>query len=362
MTSPLGQEVVVFEDCTRGTCKCVYDIGGITSQLKPCRFASIILNSEYPLVDEYLNLLWYVTDGCPIVEREIDSYECENYLSITEPGNKEKMDKILDRELAEGMVSCVDRKPHCIHALGAVPKATGGIRPITDCSRPPGKSVNSHCDSLLNEFSFKSVDDVVEFMNGSDFMTVIDIKAAYRSVPILESHRKYQGFSWEYMGAKRWFEDNCLCFGLKLGPMYFNYLSMFIFDVLTERGLKVVNYLDDFIAVSDSLELNVKARDEVVGLLRYLGFHVAFDKLTYPSTCVTYLGIEIDSEKMELRLPKEKLNRLREILSKTLSSKMISKKSLESLGGLLSHCSFVKGSTPYIRPWSTVVRNSLESL
>ena len=362
ITSPLGQKITVFDECVMGSCKCVYDIGGITSQLKPCRFASIIFNSEYSLEGKYADLLWYLTDGCPIVDSEIDPYECENYLSITEPCNKEKMDRILARELAEGMVSCVEDKPHCIHALGAVPKGTGGIRQITDCSRPLGRSVNAHCDSLLNEFSFKSVDDVVGFMNRSDFMTVIDIKAAYRSFPILEAHRKYQGFSWEYMGVKRWFVDNRMCFGLKLGPMYFNYVSTFIFEVLTLKGLKIVNYLDDFIAVSDSLEMNLKARDEVVGLLRFLGFHVAFDKLIYPSTCVTYLGIEIDSEKMELRLPADKLIKLKDILAVTLGSKMISKKSLESLGGLLSHCSHVvKGGRIFCKGIYSLYKNMVNS-
>ena len=81
-------------------------------------------------------------------------------------------------------------------------------------------------------------------------MCVVDIKAAYRAVPILESHRLFQGFSPVYQGRKSWFVDNHLCFGLRLGPMYFNYLSIFIHDVLTKRGLNVVNYLDDFIAIS----------------------------------------------------------------------------------------------------------------
>ena len=63
-------------------------------------------------------------------------------------------------ELAEGMISKVDFKPTCVHSLGAVPKSGGGMRPITDCSRLIGRSVNNHCDSLFREFKYKSVDDV----------------------------------------------------------------------------------------------------------------------------------------------------------------------------------------------------------
>ena len=340
-TLPLGQPVTVYGSCKDGTCTCSYYIGGIKSQLKPCRFGSLILQESKDFYDKYIDLLWYITDGCPIVDSHVEPYECKNYLSITCPDNVGKMDSIIRKELDEGIVSQVSVKPHCSHALGAVPKGNGGICQITDCSRPEGLSVNSHCDSLLEEFCFKSVENVVDILEGSDFMTVVDIKAAYRSVPIRADHRKYQGFSWILDGIESWFEDNRMCFGLRLGPMYFNYVSTFIFDVLTNKGFKIVNYLDEFIAISSSYEDCLSAQRELVSTLRFLGFHVAFDKLVHPSNTVTYLGIEIDSANMELRLPKAKLTKLRELLNIAVARKRISRKELESLGGLLSHCSHV---------------------
>ena len=340
--SPLGTVVDVYEDCSKGKCTCAYFIGGVKSQLKPCRFASIILNNDYGLEDKYLELLWGITDGFPIVDSPPETYECENYKSITAPGPYDKMSKILMKELAEGFVTKVECKPICIHALGAVPKGDDGIRNITDCSRPVGKSVNYHCETLLDNFCFKSVEDVVTLLSHGDFMSVIDIKAAYRAVPILEAHRKYQGFSWVLAGEKCWFVDNRLCFGLRLGPKYFNYISNFVYDVLSNvYGLNVVNYLDDFITVAPSMvECNV-ARDTIVNVLRFLGFHVAYEKLVSPSQIVTYLGIVIDSVRMELRLPDGKLRKLIDLLNYVESKNRVSKKDLECLGGLLSHCAHV---------------------
>ena len=258
------------------------------------------------------------------------------------------------------MISQVDSKLTCIHALGAVPKNSGGIRHITDCSRPDGISVNYHCETLLEEFCFKNVEDVVAILGQYDHMCVVDIKAAYRAVPILEEHRSYQGFSWVRNGETCWFEDNRLCFGLRLGPMYFNFLSTFIYDILTMKGLNVVNYLDDFIAVSDNRDECVAAQNEIVGLLRYLGFNVSFGKLVHPSTCVTYLGIEIDSEKMELRLPPGKLAKIKCLVSNALSQKRISKKELESLGGSLSHCSHVvKGGRVFCKGVYSLYRSMI---
>ena len=326
-------------------------IGGVVSQLKPCRFASLILNPCHQWAGRYLGLLWDLTDGFPIVDGEVQGYECENYSSITCIENKPKMDSIVRRELLEGCISRSETKPLCVHALGAVPKGDGKIRQITDCSRPPHISVNNHCESLLEDFSFKSISDAVDMLEGDDFLSVVDIKAAYRAVPIREEHRKLQGFTWELDGQEGYYVDNRLCFGLRLGPSYFNKLSCFIHDFLTNcRGLKVVNYLDDFLSISDSLPNAVNARDQVVGILRFLGFHVAFDKLKYPSKCVTYLGIILDTDRRELRLPDGKLHKLENLLRGHLSKERISKKDLESIGGLLSHCShLVKGGRMFCR-------------
>ena len=342
ITSPQGTVVNVFDQCIKGICDCEFCIGGISSQLRPCRFASYILGRSESFKEKYLDLLWGVTDGFPIVDSTPPSYECENYNSITAPGPYEKMTSILLRELEEGYVTKVENKPYCVHALGAVPKGESGIRNITDCSRPVGTSVNYHCNDLLENFCFKNVGDVVEMLEVNSYMSVIDIKAAYRAVPILESHRKFQGFSWVLNGEKCWFVDNRLCFGLRLGPKYFNFVSNFVYDVLTEvYYLSIVNYLDDFITVADDMSKCSMARNTVVGLLRFLGFHVAYDKMVSPSQIVTYLGIIIDSQRMELRLPEGKLEKLVKQLAFLENKSRVSKKDLESLGGLLSHCSHI---------------------
>ena len=342
LNSPLGSVVNVFESCVKGCCTCVYSLGGIPSQLKPCRFAAIVFNKGPSWAETYGDLVWSITDGFPIVDREVDSYVCENYTSITCPEGSSKMDRIVERELAEGMISIVENRPHCVHALGAVPKSSGGIRQITDCSRPLGISVNNHCESLLEDFCFKSVEDVVPMLEQGYYMSVVDIQAAYRAVPIRVDHRKYQGFSWDYKGKPRWFVENRLCFGLRLGPSYFNHISNFICDILSHtHGLKVVNYLDDFIAVAEDLDACLSARLIMVNTLRYLGFHVSFEKLIYPSTNVIYLGLVIDSDRMELRLPEGKLDKLKSLLDFYTTKDRIYKKSLESIAGYLSHCSHV---------------------
>ena len=67
-----------------------------------------------------------------------------------------------------------------------------------------------------------------------------------------------------------------------------------------------------------------------------LGVPVAMDKLESPSTVITYLGIELDSQWRELRLPLAKLNDLLQELESWFGRQKTSKCRLLSLIGKLS--------------------------
>ena len=71
------------------------------------------------------------------------------------------------------------------------------------------------------------------------------------------------------------------------------------------------HYLDDFFLVCppDSPKCAQSVQD-MLQLCSTLGIPVTMDKLEGPSTVITYLGIELDSQQRELRLPPAKLNDL----------------------------------------------------
>ena len=59
-----------------------------------------------------------------------------------------------------------------------------------------------------------------------------------------------------------------------------------------------------------------------------LGFQVAAEKTEGPATTITLLGIEIDSKRLELRLPQKKLLKLREMLERWRRRKACMKREL----------------------------------
>ena len=112
--------------------------------------------------------------------------------------------------------------------------------------------------------------------------------------------------------------------------------------MLERKGLKaVVVYLDDFFIKADSFEDCVDALNLVISVLRKLGFHINWQKVTDPSTRIIFLGIEIDSSNMCLRLPDDKLHQALDELRSFRSRKRASKQQLQSLAGKLNFCAGV---------------------
>ena len=69
-----------------------------------------------------------------------------------------------------------------------------------------------------------------------------------------------------------------------------------------------------------------------------------------PTTCITFLGLELNSEALELRLPMEKLSSMRAHLRSWRGRKACKKRELLSLIGILAHASkVVRAGRSFVR-------------
>ena len=247
----------------------------------------------------------------------------------------------------------VDSIPTCMHALGVIRKSDGSIRPITVCKCPIGVSINNFMDSVCESFSYVSFDQVCSVMSADCFMSVLDIKSAYRSVNIFPDHRQYQGFLWDVSGCgiDQTMVDNCLCFGLKSAPYLYTQITEFVMRTMSQLGFPgVFGYLDDFIAVSPTELQCKKVMSVLIDVLQCLGFVGAWKKVVPPCQSVTYLGILLDSVSMTLSLPAPKVVKLKKIISSYDGKTFASLKDLQVLAGYLSHAStVVRGGRTFSR-------------
>ena len=174
-------------------CTGIHYVGGRRNQLNPCVFFDYCFS--FGDVDERADFIFTsVKDGFRIVDDGFEgSYLYCNYDSALGPSARSKMDSIIVRELELEKLTLVDEIPDCVHALGAISKSDGDIRPITDCRRPLGVSINSYMNEVCQEFSYISLDQVTAVMTPGCFFSVLDIKWAYRSVSVFPDHRRCQG-------------------------------------------------------------------------------------------------------------------------------------------------------------------------
>ena len=91
-------------------------------------------------------------------------------------------------------------------------------------------------------------------------------------------------------------------------------------------------------------------KSTLVDSFQHLGVPLEPSKLEGPTTCLTFLGIQIDTESLLLRLPEEKLSKLKQELFRCILRKSISKRELQSLTGLLQF------ATKVIRPGRSFLR------
>ena len=293
----------VFSSCVAGTCDCVHLIGQVQCQLKPCRAAQFLFGEAalQTINDPDKLFLWEgLVKGFAIMDKDCPSvYNCPNYDSITGPEFYDEMSSLLIGELDSEKVSFTDTQPTCVHSLGAVKKSNGKLRPITDCSRPDSFSINNVMSSTFENFSYNSVDDAVVILSQSDFMSVVDIASAYRTVSVRADHVQFQGLSWDFGQGPVWLLDRRLCFGLRCAPNIFNAISNFIVKIVNHWGAtRVVNYLDDFLVIAEDEASCLCHRSLVTSAIQLLGFDVSWKKVTDPATTTTFLGITIDSLKM----------------------------------------------------------------
>ena len=277
--------------------------------------------------------------------------QCDNHKSA-KPGSplyRQATEQVL-KEIQMGHYEVVSTPPEIISPMGVIPKPDGGVRLIHDCSQPAGKSVNDYCTTDWKQ-TFSRVDDAAALVTEGCYMAKCDLKSAYRSVEISKHSQKVTGFKWQFGKQTVFIKDKRLPFGSKLAPGIFHRLTQAVKRMLNRRGLKAtVVYLDDFFIKADTLNECAAALQILVQLVRKLGFQINWNKVVDPTTKLTFLGIEIDSVNMTLRLPDEKLHQVREELALFQKRTRASKKQLQSLAGKLNFCaSVVYGGRVYSR-------------
>ena len=122
-------------------------------------------------------------------------------------------------------------------------------------------------------------------------MAKLDLKSAYRRVPVHQNDQPLLEMTWE----GRTFCDRALPFGLRSTPKLFTAVADGLSWALECKGVaNLIHYLDDFFFWSEEGSPDcAPALSMAVPLCHRLGLPVAPQKVAGPSTSIVFLGILI---------------------------------------------------------------------
>ena len=111
------------------------------------------------------------------------------------------------------------------------------------------------------------------------------------------------------------------------------------------------HYIDDFLTIGKTNSTECRSNLEVMlEICSWLGVPLKEDKLEGPSTELTFLCIILDTTRGEIRLPEQKLEELKQLISTWRDKQACKKRELLSLIGKLSHaCKVVQAGRIFLR-------------
>lgn len=205
----------------------------------------------------------------------------------------------------------------------------------------------------MESVKFQTLDEACKLAKPGYWCAKVDLKSAYRSVPIHPDNYQVTGLKWHFKDDRQptYLFDARLPFGSRCGPSHFHRLSQAVRRCMYRRGFKdLVVYIDDFLIVAQTEEDCEQALHCLLRLIRELGFCVSWGKVVGPTQHITFLGIDIDTRTCTLSLGEAKRAQVQQKLREFSKRKRASKKQLQGLAGLLNWaCKAIRGGRFFLR-------------
>lgn len=231
---------------------------------------------------------------------------------------------------------------YIVSPLGLVPKPAGCFRRIHHLSTPPKRSVNDHIPIRYGHLKYALFNEALDQVRKAGPGAILvkrDLADAFRHIPIHPSDWSLFGFEWR----DKLFQERFLPFGLRTAPRLFNYFAEGLHWILESQSMAVIiHYLDDFLAVFRAAEFTEAKEYEhsFAVTCHALGLEIKLSK-NASGTVIEFLGLVIDTVRMEARMPAEKKEKGLYLVTKLATQKSCTLLDLQRVTGLLNFLSKV---------------------
>ena len=310
--------------------------------------------------NEYVRIVDGIAHGVPVDYTGDRSQGRDAPNLPTEPEDEERITAIILEDVRQKKkAGPFTRSPFpnlCVSPIGAVHKRNGKLRVIHHLSYPHGgDSINQNVLALTYSLSSVAHAGRAIVMLGRGCLLIkLDVEAAFKQVPVRPGDWPLLGFRWQ----GKYYYERVLPFGLRSSCRLWELFAAALHWLCEHRlGVTVpsyvIHYVDDFLFVVQATDGSAAAEAmlrDALALCRELGVPMAPAKTEGPITCLTFLGIELDTVAMQMRLPASRLADLRALMVEWESRDTASIKELQSLHGLLNFaCTVVRPGVFYLR-------------
>ncbi len=228
----------------------------------------------------------------------------------------------------------------CASPLGVVshPRNPAKLRVINYLSWPDGQSVNDGIPDTEASIVYEAFDSTVSEirrLGRGCLLAKLDLKDAFRHIPVRPADWNLLGCTW----GGQFYYSIVLVFGAKSAPYIFNLFAEG-FHWIAQRHIpaSLRHYLDDFLPIfppHTSLSRANAAVDWMTALGEELGFTIQDAKTIRPTLALEFLGLELDTDAMEARMPPDKLIWLGDLLADWRQRRTCRLRDLQALIGFL---------------------------
>lgn len=279
---------------------------------------------------------------------------------------QDKIDKELKAGRVMGPFSYLPYENLHISPLGLVPKKSeGSWRLIHHLSFPNKKegSINAGISDDSAAVQYAGINEAISCIKNigkNAFLCKTDIRSAFRILPVHPLDYELLGFQWN----DRYYYDRCLPMGCRTSCKIFEKFSSALeWIAINKLGIKaVVHILDDFLLIETSQSAALSKLKSFVNLCEKLGVPLSYEKTEMPSQVMEFVGITIDVQRQEIRLPGDKLRKCSELLDKFIQMDICTLKEMQSLVGVLNFaCSVVQPGRAFLRRMINLTMNVSET-
>jgi hypothetical protein len=244
----------------------------------------------------------------------------------------------IEELLAQSCIQEVFSIPYCCNPLSVVKGKK--LRLVLDLSR----SVNTNLVQF--KFNYEALPTLADMFKEEFWFFSFDLQSGYHHIDIQDSYWKFLGFSWFFpITGARYFVFKVLPFGLASACFVFTKMLRPFVSRWRGMGLSAIMYIDDGICGCrtevEALSASVQQQND----LSNAGWKVNDKKSDWkPRQIGEWLGLVIDTIRMQFVVSERKVSKLRGILDDNLFDfPHIHVRKLAKLAGFLNSLSLALG-------------------